>query len=119
MLEPLFVTDLTTVGEAMSGNLELHKAVDKTTARPGDSITYTITYTHHGTDPLTEIVIQDYTPTFTTFVSAATGALPAGLTGVAITDPGAGGAGGIKWTFSGTLNPGGSGTVTFVVAVDQ
>lgn len=119
LISPLSVTDLTTVGEATSGGLTLLKAVDKTTARPGDLITYTITYTHHGTDPLTQIVIQDYTPTFTTFVSAATGTLPTALTGVVITDPGAGAAGGLKWTFAGTLNPGGIGTVSFVVAVNQ
>jgi uncharacterized repeat protein (TIGR01451 family) len=113
------VNDLTIVGETSTASLTLHKEVDRATAKPGDPINYTITYTHNGTDPLADIVIQDYTPTFTTFVSAAAGALPSGLTGVSITSPGVGAVGALKWTLAGALQPGGSGSVTFTVQVDQ
>ncbi|MGI5845371.1 MAG: hypothetical protein ACOX9B_14520, partial [Candidatus Xenobium sp.] len=63
------------------------------------------------------LVVTDVTPAYTTFVSAAHGPLPTGLSGVVLATPGVGAEGAISWTFTGILPPGGEGTVTFQVKV--
>lgn len=110
-------TDLTTVGT--SAGLSLGKSVDKATAKPGDTLTYTITYSNTTTAAVSSLSVSDSTPAFSTFFSVSNGALPTGLTGVSVTNPSVGATGAIKWTFTGSLPPGGSGTVTFKVIVDQ
>ncbi len=110
-------TALTTVGHPTTTGLTLVKSVDKATALPGETISYTVTYANNSSDTLNNIVIYDETPAFTTFVSAGNGTLPANLSGVVTTAPGVGSAGPIRWTFTGTLAPGHSGTVTFTVTV--
>jgi len=106
--------DLTTV--APQNGLTLSKAVDKSTAKSGDLITYIITYANNGNAPISNLVINDGTPAFTTFSSANYGSpLSNNLTGCTITAPAVGSPGSLVWRFSGTLAPGNSGTVTFVV----
>ncbi len=112
-------TDLATVGNPTTASLTLVKAVDKATALPGEVLGYTVTYANNSSASLTNIVIFDETPAFTTFTSASNGALPASLTGVSITAPSVGGTGAIRWTFTGSLAPSKSGTVTFSVTVAQ
>ena len=112
------VKDITTVGTGTNAGLRLEKTVDKATALPGANLTYTITYTNDSTQPLSNLKINDSTPAYTTFVSAACGSpLPASLTACSFTAPSAGGTGAIQWTFTGTLNPTQTGTVTFVVKI--
>lgn len=115
LTQALSRTDVTTVG--VQSNLKLLKSVDRAQAKSGDLITYTINYSNTSTDTLKDIVIFDATPAYTTFVSAGSGALPTGLTSVAVTNPRAGEAGSIRWTFAGTLASNASGSVTFVVQV--
>jgi uncharacterized repeat protein (TIGR01451 family) len=111
------LVDLTTVLGG-GGGLSLAKAVDAATARPGDVLTYTVTYANLGTTPLSSIVIQDATPPYTVFVSASCGTLGSGLTGCAVTQqPAVNAAGSVRWTLNGTLAPGASGTVTYQVRV--
>lgn len=86
-------------------------------ALPGETLVYTITYSNQSSEALGEIIIFDSTPAFTTFVSAGNGALPASLLGVAVSVPAAGQAGVVRWTFTGTLNPGSKGAVTYSVMV--
>jgi uncharacterized repeat protein (TIGR01451 family) len=107
LLTPATVTDITTVGNPTTAGLTLVKAVDKTTALPGDTINYTVTYTNNSSDILSNVIIYDTTPAYTVFVSAGNGPLPANLTGVTITNPAVGNTGPIRWTFTGTLAPGG------------
>ena len=108
-------SDLTTV--AANQGLLLSKTVDKTTAKSGDVLTYTITYKNTGAEALTNLVVKDATPAYTTFVSAANGTLPTGLTAPTIATPSVNSKGAVTWTFGGSLNPGQSGTVTFNVRV--
>lgn len=100
--------------------LRLEKVVDKATATPGSVITYTITYTNDSSGSLSSIVINDATPAYTLFQSAACGTpLPTGVTGCSVTtQPGAGAAGTIQWTLTGNMNSAQTGTVTFSVKVD-
>ena len=110
------LTDLTTVGDA--GSLRLVKSADVATAPPGGYITYTLAYSNPGPAPLTSIEILDATPAFTVFDSGGCGTLGAGLGGCALTTaPASGAAGPLRWTLSGALAPGGSGSVTFRVRV--
>jgi hypothetical protein len=65
------------------------------------------------------IVIQDATPPWTVFDSALCGTLGTGLGGCALTTaPASGGTGAVIWTMTGTLAPGGQGTVSFRVRVE-
>ncbi|NOT33723.1 MAG: DUF11 domain-containing protein [Candidatus Eisenbacteria bacterium] len=109
-------SDRTTVIDA--GALRLAKSVDLANARPGDVLTYTITYTNLGPAPLSSIVINDATPAWTTFDSGGCGALGSGLSGCGLTvSPAVGAAGAVRWTLTGALAPGASGSVTFRVRV--
>jgi uncharacterized repeat protein (TIGR01451 family) len=111
--------DLTTVGASSTAGLTLLKAVDKETALPGETITYTITYANQAGDLLREVVIYDETPAFTIFVSATNSALPNSLTNCVITAPAVGASGPLRWTFGGALAPSSSGTVIYRVNVAQ
>ncbi|RYG70520.1 DUF11 domain-containing protein [bacterium] len=111
--ETLGRTDLVTLSS--SSGLLLTKTVDRSTARAGDDIVYTITFTNSGNAALGNIVVNDFTPAFTVFRSGGTGALPQNLTGVTTVFPAVNATGALRWTFAGTLAPGRSGTVTFTV----
>ncbi|WP_161554282.1 DUF11 domain-containing protein [Stenotrophobium rhamnosiphilum] len=120
-------TDTTVIGENTS--LKLVKSVDTASAMPGAILTYTVTYTNQSSEPLNSLVINDTTPAFTTFVSASAGAFPNNLTACMKTTPAggpvpcaavqpAGGIGALKWIFTGVLQPGASGAVTFQAKID-
>ena len=71
------VTDTTTI---VGGDLRLEKEVDLTEAKPGDTLTYTITATNIGTGELKQVIVSDPVPAYTDYVSVsatATG-FPAG-----------------------------------------
>jgi len=109
-------TDTTIVGQE---GLILHKAVDKATAKPGQTITYTITYTNPTQGVLNNIVIHDSTPAYTVFASAACGVNGRGISACTVTKkPSVGVTGSIDWTLTGTLNPSGSGSVSYQVTVN-
>jgi uncharacterized repeat protein (TIGR01451 family) len=122
------VTDVTTVGEPAA--LVLHKRVSNVTrggapatsvnATPGDVLLYVLKAQNQGSAPLTTLAIHDTTAAFTTFVSAACpGALPAGITCSVSSQPAAGAAGGLRWTFTGALAPGAELSVSYQVRLDQ
>jgi uncharacterized repeat protein (TIGR01451 family) len=112
--------DLTTVG---ASGLVLVKVVDKPAAQPGEMLTYTITYSNLASEVLSDIIIDDKTPAFTTFNSASCVLpLPASLSGCAVTtQPPPGGTGAIQWTFDTgvTLQSGAQGQVQYQVTVDN
>ncbi|MFN2476900.1 MAG: beta strand repeat-containing protein [Chthoniobacterales bacterium] len=116
---PLTRQDETTVGNPTTAGLTLKKQVNKPSALPGDTITYTVTYTNTSSDILRNVIIYDTTPAFTKFTSGTNGPLPLDLTAVALAAPAPGARGAMKWTFTGTLRPGGTGTVSFSVQLDQ
>ena len=133
--------DITTVSDAV---LELRKEVRNVTqgvtsfgvnnqAKSGDTLEYRITYTNNGAAPIGNMVVNDATPGYTSFVSATTGTTPATLTGCTKRTPAnvapnpvvacaaaqsAGGTGPIGWTFAGSVAPGGTGSVLFQVKID-
>ncbi len=114
-----FVVDSTTAGVGASG-LVLTKTTDKTTASVGEVITYTVTYQNNSSQPISTIVVSDATPTYTSFVAASCGPLPAAIsTCVLTTVPSLGGVGSIRWQLGGSLNPASSGQVVFSVKVDN
>jgi len=116
LVSAVSLDDRTTVISA--GSLELVKSVSLATAKPGDVLTYTITYRNLGTQPLSAILIRDATPAYTVFVGASCGALGGGLGGCGVTtQPTTGGTGNVTWTLAGSLLPGASGSVTFQVRV--
>lgn len=116
---PAVRTDLTEVGDTGANGLTLFKEVDKDVALPGETLIYTIRYQNQSSTPISNLVIRDMTPTFTKLVAAPTPALAEGLTAVTLTNPGAGGAGALTWTFDGALRPGATGEVSFSVRLDD
>lgn len=111
-------TDQVTVNDTEAG-LILIKTVDQNQALPGATLTYSVSYQNNGDTPISALEIIDNTPTYTTFNTATCGTLPNNLTGCTITAPNVGNAGGIKWTFAGTLEPGSTGIVSFTVIIDN
>lgn len=93
------------------------KSQDNATPLPGGRIVYTIAYTNQSSDAITSIRINDMTPAFTRFFSAAClPPLAAGLTACSVTgSPAVGASGAIEWTLSGSLLPSASGQVSLVV----
>src|SRR5439155_20588670 len=85
-------------------NISLTKSRDKATAKPGETITYTLAYSNTGTGAATNVSITDVVPSQTTFVSATGGGV---LTGVVVT-----------WNLGG-IAAGGSGSVQFTVTVNS
>src|SRR5207245_1237446 len=54
-----------------SPSLSVTKGVDKTTASPGNTLTYTLSYANTGNAAASGVVITDALPARTTFVSAS------------------------------------------------
>lgn len=118
IVEALARTDLTLIGTASGAGLYLSKTVDKASAKSGDVLTYTITYTNNSTAPLSQLKIFDATPSYTVFTSAACGTLGATLSACNVsTQPTVGTAGSLEWTMTGSLASGAVGTVTFQVTL--
>ena len=112
--EVLTRTDTTTV--SLTSTLTLHKSVDKATAAPGETITYTITYSNNGTQPIGNIVVHDSVPAFThSPIATCVMPLPANITVCtpAITTPS------IQWNMTGTLAPSQQGQVRFSTTLDN
>ena len=132
--QTLTVQDITTVSAGATG-LELIKAVDQAQASRGATLTYTLTFVNHSAKPITNLSINDATPPYTGFLSATWSGTPASLgtctktTPVALAgvgcgislgeNPGTQFPGPIRWGFTGTLNPGDTGIVTFRVRIDD
>jgi uncharacterized repeat protein (TIGR01451 family) len=89
------------------------------TANPGDTLEYGLTFTNTTSTTLSQMVFNDATPANTTFVSAVCGTLPAGITSCTITKPSVGGTGTVNFTFAGALSPGATLTATFRVTVNN
>jgi len=104
------VTDITTVSAFSGGVLRLQKTVDKATAKPGEVLTYTLTYTNMGSGTLQNVKINDVVPNFTTFQDANP-VIPCTNTGVLSGSK-------ITWTIPGTLAAAQSGCVNFKVKID-
>lgn len=113
-------TDITTAGAPTSSGLVLAKTLNNLTPLPGASLVYLIAYTNNSSAALSNIVINDSTVAYTTFVSASCiTPLPASLSACNVTtQPAVNGTGSLVWTLSGNLLPGSSGQVTFSVKVD-
>ena len=135
---------LTDVTKAGSGALDLKKEVRNVTqnilvfgvnnqAKTGETLEYRITYTNNGASPITNLSVSDVTPNFTTFISAVDGTTPASLTACQKNTPAnalpvvavacaaaqaTGGTGTINFKYTGSLNPGATGSVLFQVRVD-
>jgi len=118
-------TDITQVGAPSGAGLTLTKAVDQATALPGNNLTYTITYANNSSGPLSNIVIHDSVPAYTSYVDAccvnpsvvclgtAAAPFPASISACSASVSGEA----ITWTTSGMLAPGASGQVKFRVTV--
>jgi uncharacterized repeat protein (TIGR01451 family) len=98
------VMDITTLS---TGTLRLIKNGSVTTAKPGDPIIYTLTYTNIGAETLTTIVLYDRLSEYLLFVSA-----------VPTPDAGFPDASGVlRWSIPGTLAGGSGGSVSYTVTV--
>lgn len=87
--------------------ISLTQSADKTQAKPGDTVTYTITYKNIGNDAATSVVVEGPVPAQTTFVGGS--ATNGGIYDSASRT--------VRWTIS-SLAAGASGTVQFKVTVD-
>ena len=114
-------TDTTIVGTVTSAGLTLLKSVNRASALPGDVLTYTITYANNSSGPLSNVVISDSTPAFTTYMGASAGCplLVARTSCTVTTEPANGSTGSISWSITGTVGAGVTATVQFQVRVQN
>jgi len=87
------------------------------TAEPGDRLEYRIYYSNTGTGPITDLVVNDTVPPYTTlFGSSSCGTEPSGMSCTAsplgLDDS-------LKWTFTGTLSGGSGSSVSYRVEIDK
>ncbi|CAN5423529.1 hypothetical protein BH10PSE16_BH10PSE16_26660 [soil metagenome] len=125
----LTAMDVTTVDEPSAlaltkrvANLTQGGAVGLTVnAKPGETLQYTLTAINNGNESLSTLVINDATPAFTTFFSAACpGSFSAGITACSLSQqPVVGAIGNVQWTFTGTLAPSAQLVVTYQVKVNN
>lgn len=97
--------------------LQLTQSVDKTLAKNGEILTYTLAYRNASGQPIQSVGLRNALPAYTAFVGAGYGVLPAGLTACTITAPRPDNPA-LSWDFSGTLAPGAGGQVFFQVRVE-
>lgn len=92
--------------------IQLNKSVDKPVALPGEILTYTITFTSDGTDPVDIDKIEDILPTGFDYVIGSSGGLTTADPSIKYLPEQE-----LKWTGSPitTVAPGGSATLTFDV----
>ncbi len=84
-------------------------------AKPGECLIYKVTLTNLGTQPVSNAVISDTTPSFTTYVANSASVTPAGTP----TAPAGGSAGTVSGTVTGSVASGGSAALTFAVKIAQ
>ena len=85
-------------------------------ASPGHTLQYRIRFANPSSTGITNLVIYDSTPPFTVFAAANCLSTPSGM-GCATTVPAVSAAGAVRFTFSGALQSGNAGIVTFDVMV--
>lgn len=100
--------------------------VIQNSAKAGEILEYKITFTNNSLQGINNLVINDATPAYTSFLSAACpSSLPSGITACTTPSstnsnaPSVGGVGAIKWLFTGTLPASAFGTVSYKVKVDE
>ncbi|WP_293029051.1 DUF11 domain-containing protein [Pandoraea sp.] len=99
-----------------TGQLSLVKHVDRETAQPGQTLTYTIHFRNLGVEPLNNIDIHDAAPAHTRLLGAACGSpMPAALKCSPKT--GESGEHSVRWEFDGHLPAGASGRVSYTVQI--
>lgn len=109
--DPTVYMSFTATSEVLAPVLTLVKAVDKSTAQPGETLTYTLTIQNIGDGIAYEVVLVDPVPAETTFVAgsiAVTGATTAAHDGAT---PGV-----VRVTFD-TITAGATIVITFQVIV--
>jgi uncharacterized repeat protein (TIGR01451 family) len=113
-------SDITTVS-LLGNGLVLIKQVDKAQAKPGEELSYTITYRNSTDQPLDNIEVRDVTPAYTKFVSGGCNTpLPQSITNCSLsTFPAVGASGDLAWTLGGVLQSNQEGSVRFKVKIDN
>ncbi len=98
--------------------LQILKSVDKSLARPGEVLTYTLILQNLGSGPITEIRVEDQTPTFSVFLDSSEVSIPTGLIISETTTPATGQSGPISWSFTGELLSTGTAELKFRVTIE-
>ena len=112
-------------GVANSGDDVDTAATTANQAAPGDVLRYRLTFRNQGTNALSEVIITDSTPAYSALSAPAAcpASLPAGLSACAFSTPdgsnGIGYQGGLEWRFTGELQPGAQGVVSYDVRVSE
>ncbi|MEE2869477.1 MAG: hypothetical protein VYE17_02995, partial [Pseudomonadota bacterium] len=112
-------------GVADSGDDVDTAATTANQAAPGDVLRYRLTFRNQGTNALSEVIITDSTPAYSALSAPAAcpASLPAGLSACALSTPdgsnGIGYQGGLEWRFTGELQPGAQGVVSYDVRVSE
>jgi uncharacterized repeat protein (TIGR01451 family) len=102
--------------------LTLNKAVDKAQARPGEVLTYTLTYTNTGSGTAHNMQFLDIIPANTQYVAGSASGTGATIqfqhvNGGTFDSSDAAPVTAVKWTIPGPIAPGATGTLRFQVRI--
>lgn len=110
------------VSSCPSTGADVNPFITNNQALPNALIEYQIVYSNPSSGVVSNIVINDMTPSFTTFRSATCHSTPSSVLCSVASSPSVGGVGSLQWTFTDNplgLGSGQSGEVRFCVRVDQ
>jgi uncharacterized repeat protein (TIGR01451 family) len=94
--------------------LVLVKCADRTSAQPGDVVTFFLRYSNHGGKPITDVAVSDSLSPRLEYVP---GSAQSDRAAVFTTQPNEAGSVILRWEISGTLQPGQSGALRFQARV--
>lgn len=88
---------------------------------PGTCVVYRITFRNDSTAAVTEVIVRDMVPAWTTYVAGSANyeTVPSGMTAGTATEPTAGQRGALAFPFTGSLAAGADGAVSYEVKIDE
>ena len=88
---------------------------------PGTCVVYRITFRNDSTATVTEVVVRDMVPAWTSYVAGSANyeTVPSGMTAGTATEPTAGQRGALAFPFTGSLAAGAGGAVSYEVKIDE
>ena len=105
----------TTIVSSNAAGIRLDKLTNKSQAKPGETVRFTLRYVNTSSQSIRDLTIEDREPEYTSVISQACNDTPASITDCQTEIDGKN----LRWQLSGELVPGSEGSVSFEVRLDN